>query len=159
MYVPFFFRKTKNFFSLKIYSVLATEEMKKLATDAMFKLEFEGKDAAKKSSKATPDLTQLEMQQSAWKDDYIINYVLRKELRVKSRNFIQKIICFFKKEGKREDRLQKEADDRFRKKASIDIPLVPASKQDERLAKLYRLETVRCKSSKFLIKGKNKQFV
>jgi hypothetical protein len=56
--------------------------MKKLATDAMFKLEYEGKDVAKKSSKSAPDLTELEIQQSAWKDDYIINYVLRKNLRV-----------------------------------------------------------------------------
>ena len=65
---------------------LATEEMKKLATDAMFKLEYEGKDVAKKSSKSTPDLTDLEIQQSAWKDDYIINYVLRKNLRVRNSN-------------------------------------------------------------------------
>jgi hypothetical protein len=56
--------------------------MKKLATDAMFKLEYEGKDVAKKSNKSAPDLTELEIQQSAWKDDYIINYVLRKNLRV-----------------------------------------------------------------------------
>lgn len=63
---------------------LATEEMKKLATDAMFKLEYEGKDVAKKSTNAAPDLTELEMHQSAWKDDYIINYVLRKNLRVQA---------------------------------------------------------------------------
>ncbi len=51
----------------------------------------------------------------------------------------------FFKEAKREDRAQKEADDRVRKKASIDIPLLPSTKQDDRLAKLYRLEAVRCK--------------
>ena len=56
--------------------------MKKLATDAMFKLEYDGKDVAKKNDQSAPDLTALEMQQSTWKDDYIINYVLRKELRV-----------------------------------------------------------------------------
>ena len=56
--------------------------MKKLATDAMFKLEYEGRDVSKKTSTETPDINQLEMHQSAWKDDYIINYVLRKELRV-----------------------------------------------------------------------------
>lgn len=56
--------------------------MKKLATDAMFKLEYDGKDQAKKNDKSGPDLTALEMHQSAWKDDYIINYVLRKNLRV-----------------------------------------------------------------------------
>ncbi|CAF0955651.1 unnamed protein product [Rotaria magnacalcarata] len=105
----------------------STEEMKKLATDAMFKLEYDGKDVAKKINKSTPDLNELEIQQSAWKDDYIINYVLRKNLR----------------EAKREDRLQKDADDRVRKKASIDIPLLPSTRQDDRLAKLYRLETVR----------------
>lgn len=55
--------------------------MKKLATDAMFKLEYDGKDA-KTTKAATPDINALEMQQSAWKDDYIINYVLRKNLRV-----------------------------------------------------------------------------
>jgi hypothetical protein len=53
-------------------------------------------------------------------------------------------VVFFK-EAKREDRLQKEADDRVRKKASIDIPLLPSTRYDDRLAKLYRLETVRCK--------------
>ena len=120
--------------------------MKKLATDAMFKLEYEGKDASKKSSKSAPDLTELEMHQSAWKDDYIINYVLRKNLRVSQHFFLVfKFTCLFK-EAKRDDRLQKEADDRVRKKASIDIPLLPSSRQDDRLAKLYRLETVRCKS-------------
>ena len=61
----------------------ATEEMKKLATDAMFKLEYDGKDQSKKVEKSGPDLTELEMQQSAWRDDYIINYVLRKNHRVK----------------------------------------------------------------------------
>ncbi|CAF1301306.1 unnamed protein product [Rotaria sp. Silwood1] len=105
----------------------STEEMKKLATDAMFKLEYDGKDIAKKTSKLAPDLNELEIHQSAWKDDYIINYVLRKNLR----------------ETKREDRLQKEADDRVRKKASIDIPLLPSNRQDDRLAKLYRSESLR----------------
>ncbi|CAF1687541.1 unnamed protein product, partial [Adineta ricciae] len=103
------------------------EEMKKLATDAMFKLEYEGRDVSKKTSTEAPDINQLEMHQSAWKDDYIINYVLRKELRA----------------TKREERLQKEEDDRVRMKASIDIPLLPSSRQDERLAKLYRSEPVR----------------
>ena len=65
---------------------LANEEMKKLATDAMFKLEYDGKDVAKKADKSGPDLTELEMHQSAWKDDYIINYVLRKNLRVRRLN-------------------------------------------------------------------------
>ncbi|CAF1104281.1 unnamed protein product [Rotaria sordida] len=102
----------------------STEEMKKLATDAMFKLEYDGKDVAKKTSKSGPDLNELEIHQSAWKDDYIINYVLRKNLR----------------EAKREDRLQKEADDHIRKKASIDIPLLPSNRHDDRIAKLYRLE-------------------
>ena len=62
--------------------------MKKLATDAMFKLEYEGKDVSKKTSKTGPDLNELEIHQSAWKDDYIINYVLRKDLRVN--DFYQK---------------------------------------------------------------------
>jgi len=39
--------------------------------------------------------------------------------------------------------LQREADDQVRKRASIDIPLLPSSRQDDRLAKLYRLESVR----------------
>jgi hypothetical protein len=60
------------------------------------------------------------------------------------------LFCFFK-EAKREDRLQKEADDRVRKKASIDIPLLPSNRQDDRLAKLYRLEPIRCKSKKFYL--------
>ena len=120
--------------------------MKKLATDAMFKLEYEGKDVSKTTSKEGPDLNALEVHQSAWKDDYIINYVLRKDLRVSlfvapgvflSRDSVQ--------EAKREARLQKEADDQFRKKASIDIPLLPASRHDERLAKLYRSESDRRK--------------
>lgn len=70
-----------------IFSFLATEEMKKLATDAMFKLEYEGKDESKKKDKSAPDLTELEMHQSTWKDDYIVNYVLRKNLRVRYENF------------------------------------------------------------------------
>ena len=58
--------------------------MKKLATDAMFKLEYEGKDVSKKTNDTGTDIGELEVQQSAWKDDYIINYVLRKDLRVTS---------------------------------------------------------------------------
>ena len=54
----------------------------------------------------------------------------------------------FLQEAKRDDRLQKEADDRVRKKASIDIPLLPASRQDDRLSKLYRFEALRCESTR-----------
>jgi len=78
----------EKIFSIIYFKILllfsAKEEMKKLATDAMFKLEYEGKDVAKKTNKSAPDLNELEIQQSAWKDDYIINYVLRKDLRVSS---------------------------------------------------------------------------
>jgi hypothetical protein len=76
------FKNPLSLVDLYHHFLLAKEEMKKLATDAMFKLEYEGKDVAKKASTSTPDLTELEIQQSAWKDDYIINYVLRKNLRV-----------------------------------------------------------------------------
>ena len=56
------------------------------------------------------------------------------------------LFCMYSKATKREERLQKEEDDRVRMKASIDIPLLPSSRQDERLAKLYRSEPVRSRN-------------
>lgn len=41
--------------------------------------------------------------------------------------------------------MQREADDRLRKKASIGIPLLPENRDDERLSKLYRFQPIKCK--------------
>ncbi|CAF0914068.1 unnamed protein product [Didymodactylos carnosus] len=106
--------------------IVVESEMKKLATDAMFKLEHDNKDQTK-TAKTAPDINALEEHQLVWKDDYAINYVLRKELRA----------------TKKHAKLQKEKDDILLKKASLSIPLVPASREDDRLSQLYKLAPVK----------------
>lgn len=56
-------------------------EKEKLETDAMYKLDHEGKDK-EKLKKALPSLTDMIDYQSRWKDDYQLNSGLRRRFRV-----------------------------------------------------------------------------
>lgn len=56
-------------------------DIKKLATDAMFKLEHDTEDR-EKITKLEPVIEQLHDLQERWKDDFSANQLLRKSLRV-----------------------------------------------------------------------------
>ncbi|XP_029827812.2 coiled-coil domain-containing protein 130 [Ixodes scapularis] len=95
---------------------------KKLATDAMFKLEH-GEDDKAKVKIATPSLARLEHLQDRWRDDYTANQLLRKGFRTK----------------KKELQLQAEKDRALLAKSSLQISLVPEASEDGRIAKLLAL--------------------
>ena len=54
---------------------------KKMATDAMFKLEH-GSDDVKKSKAVVMNLSSLEGRRDEWRDDYILNKIARQKFRV-----------------------------------------------------------------------------
>jgi len=60
---------------------------KKLATDAMFKLEH-GSDDQKKGKSIVSTLSQLEDRREQYKDDYILNKIARERFRVRQMNCI-----------------------------------------------------------------------
>lgn len=64
--------------------------MKKLAADAMFKLEH-GVEDKKKLQKAAPTLSELVDVQSGWHDDYMQNRMLRAKFRVIILEFLMKL--------------------------------------------------------------------
>lgn len=95
---------------------------KKMATDAMFKLEHDVDDKGKVKI-VTPNLARLEHLQDRWRDDYASNQLLRKSFRSK----------------KKELHLQAEKDRALLKKSSLHINLVPETPEDNRIAKLLTL--------------------
>lgn len=95
---------------------------KKMATDAMFKLEHDVDDKGKVKV-VTPALARLEHLQDRWRDDYSSNQLLRKSFRSK----------------KKELHLQAEKDRALLKKSSLHISLVPETAEDSRIAKLLTL--------------------
>lgn len=65
------------------YVVLAEHEKKeKLETDAMFRLEH-GEADRSTLKKALPTLSHIQEAQSAWKDDFALNSMLRRHFRVR----------------------------------------------------------------------------
>ncbi|XP_006900886.1 PREDICTED: coiled-coil domain-containing protein 130 [Elephantulus edwardii] len=107
--------------------VLTTEHEKKqkLETDAMFRLEH-GEADRSTLRKALPTLSHMQEAQSAWKDDFALNSMLRKQFREK------------KKAIKEEE----EKDQALQAKASLAIPLVPETEDDRRLAALLKFHTL-----------------
>ncbi|KAM6216797.1 putative splicing factor YJU2B [Rhynchocyon petersi] len=107
--------------------VLTTEHEKKqkLETDAMFRLEH-GEADRSMLNKALPTLSHIQEAQSAWKDDFALNSMLRKKFREK------------KKAMKEEE----ERDQALQAKASLAIPLVPETEDDRRLAALLKFHTL-----------------
>ena len=119
------------------------EVSKKLATDAMFKLEHEVNDKEKAKS-IEPAIQQLEQFQERWKDDYSHNRAIRSIFRV-----IQAIILtitysllIFLKNKKKELKLCSESDRSLLKRSSLplSLKLLPESKQDSKLAQLMKLQ-------------------
>ncbi|KAM9689013.1 putative splicing factor YJU2B [Trichechus inunguis] len=107
--------------------VLTTEHEKKqkLETDAMFRLEH-GEADRSTLKKALPTLSHIQEAQSAWKDDFALNSMLRRRFRAKKKAI--------KEEEERDQALQT--------KASLAIPLVPETEEDRKLAALLKFHTL-----------------
>ncbi|XP_067877419.1 probable splicing factor YJU2B isoform X2 [Heterodontus francisci] len=101
------------------------EEKKKLETDPMYKLEH-GVGDQEKLKVAIPTLSNIQEMQSAWKDDFAINSMLRKKFR----------------DEKKVLREAEEKDEALRNKACLSIPLVQESEDDKHLASLLKLRAM-----------------
>jgi len=97
------------------------EDAKKMAVDAMFKLEH-GVEDKQKSKEVLPTLEQLKEVQSIWNDDYAANQLLRKRFR----------------EEKQELKVQAAKDDELKERGALDVTLVPEKQEDIELAKKIR---------------------
>ncbi|XP_053438487.1 probable splicing factor YJU2B [Nycticebus coucang] len=106
--------------------VLTTEHEKKqkLETDAMFRLEHGEADRGT-LKKALPTLSHIQEAQSAWKDDFALNSMLRRRFREKKKAIQE----------------EEERDHALQAKASLTIPLVPETEDDRRLAALLKFHT------------------
>ncbi|KAM4887145.1 putative splicing factor YJU2B isoform 1-T1 [Thomomys bottae] len=107
--------------------VLTTEHEKKekLETDAMFRLEH-GEADRSTLKKALPSLSLIQEAQSAWKDDFALNSMLRRRFREKKKAMQE----------------EEERDQALQAKASLAIPLVPETEDDRRLAALLKFHTL-----------------
>nr|XP_012645847.1 coiled-coil domain-containing protein 130 [Microcebus murinus]XP_012645848.1 coiled-coil domain-containing protein 130 [Microcebus murinus]XP_012645850.1 coiled-coil domain-containing protein 130 [Microcebus murinus]XP_012645851.1 coiled-coil domain-containing protein 130 [Microcebus murinus]XP_012645852.1 coiled-coil domain-containing protein 130 [Microcebus murinus] len=107
--------------------VLTTEHEKKqkLETDAMFRLEH-GEADRSALKKALPTLSHIQEAQSAWKDDFALNSMLRRRFREKKKAIQE----------------EEERDQALQAKASLTIPLVPETEDDRRLAALLKFHTL-----------------
>lgn len=107
--------------------VLTTEHEKKqkLETDAMFRLEH-GEADRSTLKKALPTLSHIQEAQSAWKDDFALNSMLRKRFREKKKAMQE----------------EEEKDQALQAKANLAIPLVPETEDDRRLAALLKFHTL-----------------
>lgn len=61
----------------------AHEEKQKLEMDAMYQLEHGAKDQSK-LQRALPTLQNIQEAQNAWKDDFVLNSLLRQKFRVRN---------------------------------------------------------------------------
>lgn len=120
-------RKEERWDMAENEQVLTTEHEKKqkLETDAMFRLEHGEADRGT-LRKAVPTLSHLQEAQSAWKDDFALNSLLRRRFREKKRALQE----------------AEERDQALQAKASLAIPLVPETEADRRLAALLKLHTL-----------------
>ncbi|MBZ3875772.1 Coiled-coil domain-containing protein 130 [Sciurus carolinensis] len=107
--------------------VLTTEHEKKqkLETDAMFRLEH-GEADRSTLRRALPTLSHIQEAQSAWKDDFALNSMLRRRFREKKKAIQE----------------EEERDQALQAKASLAIPLLPETEDDRRLASLLRFHTL-----------------
>ncbi|KAM5238030.1 putative splicing factor YJU2B [Ctenodactylus gundi] len=101
------------------------ETKQKLETDAMFRLEH-GEADRSTLKKALPTLSHIQEAQSAWKDDFALNSMLRRHFREKKKAIQE----------------EEERDQALQAKASLAIPLVPETEDDRRLAALLRFHTL-----------------
>lgn len=96
---------------------------RKLADDAMYKLEHGSKDTGK-AKDAAPRLASLSSIQDRVKDDYLANRILRDQFRA----------------NKKEHKAQAEIDNRLLSKASLDMDLVEEREEDVRMAQLLTIQ-------------------
>ncbi|XP_069783582.1 probable splicing factor YJU2B isoform X2 [Narcine bancroftii] len=101
------------------------EQKKKLETDPMYKLEH-GVGDQEKLKVAVPTLSNIQEMQSAWKDDFAINSMLRKKFR----------------DEKKVLKEAEEKDEAVRNKACLSIPLLEESEEDKHLASLLKLRAL-----------------
>lgn len=97
------------------------DEKAKLQSDAMFRLEHNVADRAV-LQRAVPTLANLQEAQSAWKDDFGLNSLLRRRFR----------------EEKRAQKEEEEEEAALRMKVGLSIPLLPEEEEDRRLAALLK---------------------
>ena len=96
---------------------------RKLADDAMYKLEHEKKDV-EKSSEAGPRISQLSQIQDRVKDDWLANKMLRDQFRAK----------------KKETKARLEADKTILNKCGLEMELVEEREEDVRMARLLNVQ-------------------
>jgi len=96
---------------------------RKLADDAMYKLEHQSKDKDK-SADAAPRIGRISQIQDRVKDDYLANRILRDQFRVK----------------KKERKAVQEADKKLLSKSGLELDLVEEREEDVRLAKLMNIQ-------------------
>ncbi|XP_039369604.1 coiled-coil domain-containing protein 130 [Mauremys reevesii] len=101
------------------------EEKKKLETDAMYRLEHGTVDQSK-LQRAIPTLSNIQEAQSAWKDDFAINSMLRRKFR-EEKKILQE---------------EEEKDLALQTKANLSIPLVQETEEDRRLAALLKYHSL-----------------
>ncbi|XP_050402934.1 probable splicing factor YJU2B isoform X1 [Patella vulgata] len=94
---------------------------KKMATDAMFKLEH-GSDDKQKGEKAVMTIYQLEDRKESYKEDYLLNKLARNKFRTEKNNIRDK----------------KMSDQALLDKSSLDIELVEENADDKRIAGLMK---------------------
>ncbi|KAH9523454.1 hypothetical protein Btru_040050 [Bulinus truncatus] len=94
---------------------------KKLATDAMFKLEH-GSNDQQKGAEKTSSLAVLEESKISMKDDYILNRMARDQFRAEKKQIKEAL----------------DADNAILKRNSMDISLVEETEEDKKLATLMK---------------------
>ncbi|XP_075711605.1 putative splicing factor YJU2B [Rhinoderma darwinii] len=120
-------RKEERWDMAENEQVLTTEheEKQKLETDSMYRLEH-GVADKEKLQKAAPSLSELQEAQSAWRDDFALNSLLRGKFR----------------EEKKQIREEEERDQALLKKTSLDLKLLPEVEEDKKLATLLKYRSL-----------------
>ncbi|ESO94507.1 hypothetical protein LOTGIDRAFT_161207 [Lottia gigantea] len=98
---------------------------KKMATDAMFKLEH-GSNDQEKGKKSIMTLSQLEDRMDSYKDDYILNKIARNKFREEKETIREKL----------------ESDRALLAKSSLEIELVDENEEDKQIAGLIKYSVV-----------------
>lgn len=101
------------------------ESQKKLALDAMYKLEHGSEDQSK-VKKAMPMLARMAEKQAGLKEDYLLNKLAREKFRGEKKAL----------------KAEKDEDDALLSKASLDIRLVKEHEEDIRVARLFKYNSV-----------------
>ncbi|XP_073443474.1 probable splicing factor YJU2B [Dendrobates tinctorius] len=120
-------RKEERWDMAENEQVLTTEHeaKQKLETDSMYRLEHGVKDK-EKLQRAAPSLSELQEAQSAWRDDFALNSLLRSKFR----------------EEKKQIQEEEERDQALLKKTSLDLKLLPEVEEDKKIAALLKYRSL-----------------